>query len=176
MMGQSKSQTLPILPLPKGIVLLPGTTLRIPVAGRSNVLSLLTSIYTRSRTPKPDAAAVPIGCVPLTSPLLSSEGQQLIEGNPTPSQEQDDNNLDAPEDATSKDLFSYGTVARISGVQGRRPDDLTLVVEGLRRFRIDNVTKERPFFEANVTYIEEEGTSPWGFIWLATMTKPDHSC
>lgn len=159
-MGQSKSQTLPILPLPRGVVLLPGITLRIPVAGRSDVLSLLTSVYTRSRTPKPDAATVPIGCVPLASPLLSSDGQQLLEGKRRRNQEQDDDNIDAPEKATSKDLFAYGTVAKISGVQGRRPDDLTLVVEGLRRFRIEDITQEKPFIEAKVTYVEQEGTSP----------------
>ncbi|KAL8943018.1 MAG: hypothetical protein Q9216_001306 [Gyalolechia sp. 2 TL-2023] len=156
MMGQSKSQTLPILPLPKGCVLLPGVTLRIPVAGRSDILSLLTSIYTRSKTPRPDAASVPIGCVPLRSPLLSREGQQLIDGGNRSGQEQDDDNLDKPEEATSSDLFAYGTLARISGVQGRRPEDLTLVVEGLRRFRINTVTQERPFFEAAVNYFEQE--------------------
>ncbi|KAL8712537.1 MAG: hypothetical protein Q9225_006927, partial [Loekoesia sp. 1 TL-2023] len=155
-MGQSKSQTLPILPLPKSVVLLPGVTLRIPVAGRSDVLSLLTSIYTRSRTPKPDAAAVPIGCVPLRSPLLSSDGQHLIEDKARGRPEQDDDRNDIPEEATSSDLFAYGTVARISGVQGRRPDDLTLVVEGLRRFKIHDITQERPFFQATITYPEKE--------------------
>ncbi|KAL8930960.1 MAG: hypothetical protein Q9208_000061 [Pyrenodesmia sp. 3 TL-2023] len=159
MMGQSKSQKLSILPLPKGIVLLPGITLRIPVAGRSDVLSLLTSIYTRARTPRPDATAVPVGCVPLSSPLLSSDGQQLIEGEHQPRQGRDDG-LDVPGNTTAQDLFSYGTVAKISGVQGRRPDDLTLVVEGLRRFRINEITKERPYFEANVTYLEPEAVDP----------------
>lgn len=156
MIGSSKSQPLPILPLPKGIVLLPGVTLRIPVAGRSDVLALLTSIYSRSKTPRPDAAAVPIGCVPLSSPLLSSDGQQLIEGQDRPRQEQDDDHW-TPEDVTKEDLFAFGTVGKISGVHGRRLQEMTLVVEGLRRFRIDRVTKEKPFFEANVTYIERDG-------------------
>ncbi|KAL8895393.1 MAG: hypothetical protein Q9207_008192 [Kuettlingeria erythrocarpa] len=155
-MGQSKSQKLPLLPLPTGIVLLPGITLRIPVAGRLDVLSLLTSIHARSKTPRPDATALPIGCVPLSSPLLSFDGQQLIEGQNWPRQDQDNDSPDTPGNATGKDLFAYGTVARISGVQGRRPDDLTLVVEGLRRFRIDQITKERPFLEANVTFLDPE--------------------
>jgi ATP-dependent Lon protease len=51
----------------------------------------------------------------------------------------------------------YGTVARISGVQGRRADDLSLIVEGIRRFRIDRFTQMRPFFEAEVAYLDEEG-------------------
>ncbi|KAL9599463.1 MAG: hypothetical protein Q9219_003802 [cf. Caloplaca sp. 3 TL-2023] len=155
-MGHSTTQTLPLLPLPKGIVLLPGVTLRIPVAGRSDVLSLLTSIYTRSRTPKPDAATVPIGCVPLKSPLLSSDGQQLIESGERQPQERDDTGYERPGAAVKNDLFAYGTVARISGVQGRRPDDLTLVVEGIRRFKVEHITQERPFFEAAVTYDETD--------------------
>ncbi|KAL8956877.1 MAG: hypothetical protein Q9193_005713, partial [Seirophora villosa] len=154
-MGKAKSRTLPILPLPKGVVLFPGITLRIPVAGRSDVLSLLKSIYARSKTPKPDAADVPVGCVPLNSPLLSSDGQQLIEANQPSGQEQDEAIDHTHEEATSTSLFGYGTVARITGVRGRR-EDLTLVVEGLRRFKIDKVTQERPYFEATVIYPDEE--------------------
>ncbi|KAL9591360.1 MAG: hypothetical protein Q9179_007803 [Wetmoreana sp. 5 TL-2023] len=159
MLGQSKSQTLPIVSLPKGVVLLPGVTLRIPVAGRSDVFSLLTSIYSRSRNPKADAAALPVGCVPLNSPLLSSDGQQLLEGQHQPSQEQDDE-YSAPEDAVRDGLFRYGTVASISRVEGRRQDDFTLVVEGLRRFRIDRFTQEKPFFEASVSYIDRDAVDP----------------
>ncbi|KAL8693701.1 MAG: hypothetical protein Q9218_001502 [Villophora microphyllina] len=106
MVGQSKSQTLPILPLPKGVVLLPGVTLRIPVAGRSDVFSLLTSLHARSKTPKADAAATPIGCVPLTSPLLSPDGQQLIESQGRPREELDDD-YSASKEPTKDDLFSY---------------------------------------------------------------------
>lgn len=50
----------------------------------------------------------------------------------------------------------YGTVAKISGVQGRRAEDLSLIVEGIRRFRIDRFTQMRPFFEAEVAYLDEE--------------------
>lgn len=160
MMGQSRSQTIPILPLPKGYVLLPGVTIRIPVAGRSDVLSLLTSIYTRSKTPKPDAASVPIGCVPLKSSLLGSEGQQLIESGNRSTPEQEDDGDDKSEEARKSDLFAYGTLARIAGVHGRRPADLTLEVEGLRRFRMNTVTQERPFFEAAVTYPEPDVVDP----------------
>lgn len=163
-MGQSKSQTVAIFPLPKGYVLLPGVTVRIPVTGRSDVLSLLTSIYTRSKTPKPDAASVPIGCVPLKSPLLSSEGQQLIESGNRNRQEPEDDGDNKTEETQSSDLFAYGTLARIADVQGRRPADLTLVVEGIRRFRINTVMQERPFFEAAVTYLEPAGIASWTYI------------
>lgn len=51
----------------------------------------------------------------------------------------------------------YGTVAKISGVQGRKADDLSLIVEGVRRFRIDRFTQMRPYFEAEAAYLDEEG-------------------
>ena len=62
-----------------------------------------------------------------------------------------------PGKAGEKDLFAYGTVAIISGVQGRRPGDLALVVEGVRRFRIERYTQFKPYMEAEVVYIDEDG-------------------
>lgn len=156
-MGQSKSQTLPILPLPKGSVLLPGITLRIPVANRTDIPALLTSVFTKDRRPRPDATAISIGCVPINSTLLRSDGQQLLEGGDPKRTRRIDNENANPGDADHRDLFMYGTVAKISGVQGRRADDLSLIVEGLRRIRIDRFTQMRPYFEAEVAYLDEEG-------------------
>ena len=68
-----------------------------------------------------------------------------------------DNDETNPGDADHRDLFMYGTVAKISGVQGRRADDLSLIVEGIRRFRIDRFTQMRPYFEAEVAYLDDEG-------------------
>ena len=156
-MGQNKSLTLPILPLPKGSVLLPGITLRIPVANRTDIPALLTSVFTRDRHPRPNATAISIGCVPINSPLLRSDGQQLLEdGTPKKARRIDGDEVN-PGDADHRDLFMYGTVAKISGVQGRRADDLSLIVEGVRRFRIDRFTQMRPYFEAEVAYLDEEG-------------------
>ena len=164
-MGQSKSQNLALLPLPKGLVLLPGITLRVPVTNRTDIPALLSSVSTRASTPKLDATAISIGCVPLNSPLLSPDGTNLIddvEGQSGRHIEPHDIN---PGAADKRDLFQYGTVAKISGVQGRRPGDLALVVEGIRRFKIDRITQKRPFFEANVAYLDEErmchGTLCW---------------
>ena len=155
-MGQSKSQGLALLPLPKGLVLFPGITLRVPVTSRTDIPALLSSVYTRAATPRPDATAISLGCVPFNSPLLSPDGLNLIgdvEGVSRRRIESHDINSFA---ADKKDLFLYGTVARISGVQGRRPDDLALVVEGIRRFKIDRIIQKRPFFEADITYLDEE--------------------
>ena len=62
-----------------------------------------------------------------------------------------------PGKAAEKDLFAYGVVAKISGVQGRRPGDLALIVEGLKRFRIERYTQFKPYMEAEVVYLDEEG-------------------
>ena len=157
-MGQNKSHTLPILPLQKGSVLLPGVTLRVPVANRSDISALLSSVVARDRRPRPDATSVSIGCVPINSPLLRSDGQHLLDDRESYSQRHIDDEDANPGDADHRDLFMYGTVAKISGVQGRRADDLSLIVEGIRRFRIDRFTQMRPFFEAEVAYLDEEGT------------------
>ncbi len=157
-MGQSKSQSLALLPLPKGSVLLPGITLRIPVTNRTDIPALLSSVYTRAATPRPDANAISIGCVPLNSPLLSPDGTNLIDDIEVSSRRQIEPHDTNPGAAEMRDLFTYGIVARISGVQGRRPDDLALVVEGIRRFKIDRIIQKRPFFEADVTYLEEDCT------------------
>ncbi|KAL8965419.1 MAG: hypothetical protein Q9183_003864, partial [Haloplaca sp. 2 TL-2023] len=93
------------------------------------------------------------------SPLLSSDGQQLIGSKAEPDQDHE-SHARAPEKASKHDLFAFGTVAKISGVQGRRLDEMTLVVEGLRRFRIAQVTKEKPFFEATVAYVEDGVVDP----------------
>lgn len=156
-MGQSKSQTLPILPLPRGSVLLPGITLRIPIADRTDIPALLSTVFTKDRRPRPDATSIAIGCVPINSPLLRSDGQHLLDNGDSKHRRRIDDEDTNPSDADHRDLFMYGTVAKISGVQGRRADDLSLIVEGVRRFRIDRFMQMRPFFEAEVTYLEDEG-------------------
>lgn len=155
-MGQSKSQTLSILPLPKGAVLLPGVTLRIPISNRTDIPALLSKVFAKDRQPRPDATSISIGCVPINSPLLRSDGQRLLDDVQIKSKRRIDNEATNPGDADHRDLFMYGTVAKISGVQGRRAEDLSLIVEGVRRFRIDRFTQMRPFFEADVAYLDEE--------------------
>ncbi|KAL8657578.1 MAG: hypothetical protein Q9226_001788 [Calogaya cf. arnoldii] len=152
MSNQPKSPTLTILPLPRGVVLLPGVTLRIPV---SDALPVLRSIATRSKTPKPEASDVPIGCIPLKSSLLTDDGQQLIEGqSPPPSKGLDKNELNSP--VSSRDLFGFGVVAKISGLYRGRRNELLLTVEGLSRFRVETFTKGRPYLEATVTHLQDE--------------------
>ena len=156
-MGKHAIETIPILPLPQGSVLLPGTNLRIPINGRKDIPALLSSVLAKDKRPRPDTSAITIGCVPLNSPLLRSDGQNLIddkaasEGSPKDDAVGDFNELD------HRQLFMYGVVAKISGVQGRGADDLSLIVEGIRRFRIDRFTQMRPYFEAEVALVNDEG-------------------
>ncbi|KAL8861718.1 MAG: hypothetical protein Q9178_001919 [Gyalolechia marmorata] len=152
MTNQPRSPTLTILPLPRGVVLLPGVTVPIPLIDRPDVESFVRSLARRSKVPKP----VFIGCVPLKSPLLSDDGQQLIEDRNRPAKELDNEHMIPPKSASSSDLFSYGVLAKLSGMHSRHPSDITLVVDGLTRFKVDKVTKEKPFFEAAVTYLQEE--------------------
>ena len=152
-MGQTKSQNLPLLPLADNAVLLPGTTLRIPVTGRSDIQALLMSLNDRAKSPEPDPSTMFIGCVPLNSTLLNADGLRLI----TREEEEPSHLRHHLESATKKDLFSFGTVAKISGVQARRTDDLALILKGTRRFRIQEITQTKPFFEARVSLLDEDG-------------------
>ncbi|KAF2816356.1 ATP-dependent protease La [Mytilinidion resinicola] len=154
-MGKAPSHTdarvLPLIPLAAGSVLLPGTTLRIPIANRGDVAAILAKIYARAETAAKDAQIL-VGCVPLGSSLVSKDGNLLIEGKGKSGKsniEQD------PVLATAKDVFGVGCVGKVSGVQGRRQGELSLVVEGLERFRVKEVLQERPFFEGVVVDVED---------------------
>ncbi|KAH8792825.1 ATP-dependent protease-like protein la [Hyaloscypha sp. PMI_1271] len=157
-MAPSKPLTLPVIPLAKDTVLLPGIVLRIPVAGnRPDIPALLSSVYSRaaSKSPSQRLDHVHIACVPLNSPLLTKTGQKMIsqdERSPQPKERWDIN----PGSATKEDLFGYGVAAKISGVEGRGTGEFALIVEGVARLRIDKITQERPFFEAEVTYEYDE--------------------
>ena len=62
-----------------------------------------------------------------------------------------------PWSATKADLFGYGVAAKISGVEGRGTGEFALLVEGVARIKIEKITQERPFFEAEVTYAYDDG-------------------
>ena len=156
-MGFGASASIPIIPLAKDSVLLPGVTLRIPVSHRLDIPTLLSAAFPRAAHSKTGTTTLAIGCVPLKSSYLGSDGRQLLEdpnGESTQRQEHPEFN---PAKAKAGDLFGYGCLAKIIGVQGRSNADPYLLVEGLRRFRIDRVSQERPFFQSEVTFYEDEG-------------------
>lgn len=95
--------------------------------------------------------------MPLNSPFLSRDGQQLIDsphGESGRRQERSDIN---PAKATKDDLFSYGTLAKIVGVQTQPRSEPYILVEGVQRFRINEISQERPYFEGEVTFYDDEG-------------------
>ncbi|RMD43550.1 hypothetical protein DV735_g1511, partial [Chaetothyriales sp. CBS 134920] len=152
-MGYTATSTIPLIPLGRDAVLLPGVTLRIPVSGRADVSLILSSAFQRTRS-RTVSTNIPIGCVPLTSPLLSRDGKKLLD-----SSEKESSNTRSevdPNRAKQDDLFAFGTLAKIAGVQATPGQEAHLIVEGLQRFRIDKVVHERPYFEAEVTFYEEE--------------------
>ncbi|MCJ1472378.1 hypothetical protein MMC13_001025 [Lambiella insularis] len=153
-----KHKLLPLIPLARDSVLLPGVTLRVPVQNRPDIPALLTAAYSRAATPRPDTVSV--GCVPLCSPLLSPEGQNLLEDAEIRVRKTAEHLATNPSKADEKDLFLYGTIAKISGVQGRRPGELALIVEGVRRFRIERFTQFKPYMEAEVIYLDDDVPDP----------------
>jgi len=156
-MGKSPSKAsatvLPLIPLAPPLAVLPGTTVTIPIANRSDIAAILAKIYSISPTARPDAA-ITVACVPLCSNTLAPDGRLLIAdgeqgAGPAAAYESD------PMQAGAKDVFGWGCVARVSGVQGRRSGGLSLVVEGLERVRIVEVVQERPYFEGELEGVEE---------------------
>ncbi|KAI4743379.1 putative ATP-dependent protease La [Aureobasidium sp. EXF-12298] len=146
--------TLPIIPLAEGSVLLPGLTLRIPLQGRGDIAAILANIYSKAATPTPDHSSVTVGCLPVNSPYLSSDGQKLLDdGNDSKGRPVAAIN---PAHATKDQLFSVGTLAKVSGVQGKRRGELALVVEGVSRFQVNSFVKIRPYFEAEVNIHTDE--------------------
>jgi ATP-dependent Lon protease len=155
-----KRSKLPIVPLPKDVVLLPGVTLRIPVSNRPDIANLLSTLLNRTASLKRERVVFTLACVPLKSPYLSADGQQLLDDGASEAlQDEEYEAIDAGQ-ARKEDLFAYGTVAKMVGVQGRAHTEPYLVVEGIRRFEIVEILQERPFFEAEVMLNDESGRIP----------------
>ncbi|KAG9781358.1 Lon protease-like protein 2, peroxisomal [Exophiala dermatitidis] len=155
-MGYTAKATIPLIPLAKDSVLLPGVTLRISVSNRSDIPLLLSSAFQRATKGRSGTAQLPVGCVPLNSPFLSPDGKELLDSSEKESSRRVEYADIAPGNARKQDLFGYGTLAKIIGVQGSSNVDPYLVVEGVQRFRIDRIKHEKPYFEAEVTFYEDE--------------------
>jgi ATP-dependent Lon protease len=158
-MGKSKSNVTTLIPLPKGQVLLPGVVLRISIAYRPDIAALLAHIYSTTNSSN-SSSSILLGCLPLASPLLSADGKKLL-GDAGKRQQLAEHA--APETEINMatlnkgDLFAFGTMAKVTGVQGRVQGELSLIVEGLNRFRVEQFTQERPYFEAMVEQVRDDG-------------------
>ena len=144
---------IPLVPLAKGSVLLPGVTLRIPVSNRPDLTNLLSSLV--DRPSRRDGNSITFGCIPLASPFLSHDGLQLIEGDNSDQVRKDDyDTIDAGQ-ARKDDLFRYGTIGKVIGVQRRAYSEPFLLVQGSQRFTVKKVLRDRPYFEADVILHDE---------------------
>ncbi|KAI1007447.1 Lon protease 2, peroxisomal [Podosphaera aphanis] len=152
-MSRARTVNIPLIPLPKDTVLLPGVVLRIPIANnRPDILALITAIYNRAESHINRLENVQIACVPLSSTLLSRYGQKMISQDPEGTLKLKDKVDINPANATEEDLFGYGVAAKISGVEGRGTGEFALLVEGTARVKLEKLTSHRPFFEAKVIY------------------------
>ncbi|KAJ4149589.1 hypothetical protein NW754_001027 [Fusarium falciforme] len=160
-MSKPQTGTLPLIPLARGTILLPGLVQRIPVSSnRPDVPALLAHVYEQAATKGPDTRidSIPIGCVPISSPLVGPNGQRLIGDAEDIDPAEIENVL--PGSARKEDLYNFGVEAKIIGIDGRGTGEFALRVEGVTRIRIDSFTRERPYFEAKVTYFKEDTSSP----------------
>ena len=98
--------------------------------------------------------------MPLKSHLLSDEGQKLIADDihDAQSEPHEDAEVD-PAEARRRDLFTYGTSAQVRKAYGRSKEEAVLEVEGVRRFKLERITQKRPFFEAEIQYVDDEGNT-----------------
>ncbi|KAG5768186.1 hypothetical protein H9Q72_004210 [Fusarium xylarioides] len=156
-MAKPQTANLPLIPLARGTILLPGLVQRIPVSSnRPDIPALLAHVYEQAASKGPDTRidSIPIACVPISSPLISGNGQRLIGDAEDIDPAEIENVL--PGSAKKTDLFTFGVAAKIIGIDGRGTGEFALRVEGTTRVRIDSFTRERPYFEAKVTYFHED--------------------
>ncbi|RPA82819.1 ATP-dependent protease La [Ascobolus immersus RN42] len=178
-MSMAKPNRLPVIVLPYMTVILPGTILRIGLEDRKDIQSLLQDIFSK-QNPKGNATAVPIGCVPLRPPQrqgeTSKEPPSTISGDEGDHTGQEDEkevtssdvaanlsvmNID-PASASPEDLFEYGTVVRLVGLERGRGgfQGAALVVEGLSRFQTVHYTQRTPYLEAEVNHLIDDSIQP----------------
>ncbi len=62
----------------------------------------------------------------------------------------------AVEEPTVSDLVNVGTVAKIVKLIKMPDGGTTIIIQGKKRFKIDEITTEDPYFKANITVLEDE--------------------
>ena len=159
----------PLIPLARDSVPFPGVSLRIPLSDRPDIPALLTSLFSRHTKPKQNNPPILVGCIPLCSPYLSNDGQWLLgDANKDRSRSMDEEPID-PAAAQEGDLFGYGTVAKVIGVQGKAQSEPYLLVEGAKRFSINKIIRHKPFLEAEVHLYDETGMLKSDYEWRFTV-------
>ena len=75
------------------------------------------------------------------------------------------------DDPAPMDLYKVGTVARVIKLSRTGKDGFSIVVEGLARFRLAEVTQTNPFLRARIEIIEDAGTGEVEVEALAANLK-----
>lgn len=158
-MGSNNAKTtkVSLVSLPKGSVLFPGVSLRIPVSNRPDLANLLSTLLERTNSGHRNGSTITFGCIPLNSPFLSKDGQSLLEDGSLNNEKKEEYEAIDAGQARKEDLFGHGTVGKVVGIQRRAFAEPFLLVQGAQRFTVKRVLKERPFFEAEVILHEEKG-------------------
>ncbi|KAK8060453.1 Lon protease 2- peroxisomal [Apiospora saccharicola] len=135
---------MPLIPLAKGSVLFPGSVLRIPVpSSRGDIPAMLSNVYARASKGSRRVDEIPVVCVPITSPLLSSRGQLLLANDPDKYNEL----LEADTAIIKKEnIYGYGVTAKITAIQGQNWGSLACWCKE----SVDKVTQAEPFFEGRI--------------------------
>lgn len=170
--------------------MLPGSIIRVSLIDRADLQSLLQKILTGSGATI-DATSVNLGCIPLAGRAESSalehddndnnSSTDQLEGEVREVQvdgknaSQSSPNID-PASATPEDLFSYGTVVRVVGLERGGFLGPSMMVEGLSRFKTENFTQRTPFLEAEVEHFAEDGIDDSDELALATFTRLKTLC
>ena len=159
--------SLPLLSLPPDTVLLPGVTVRIPIAGSLDLLPLFTHLLGAPRVPKvSDAwsagieggAPVVVGCIPSFTPPAGFSRAHTVATESEARVARKAGSSGQPLDHPSKhDICGFGTVAIILGFEAGPLGRPVLAVQGIQRFRIVGITQIKPFMEATVIYHAGDG-------------------
>ena len=64
------------------------------------------------------------------------------------------------EEPTSDDLYKVGTIAHIIKMIVLPDGNVTIILQGRRRFKVNSFLKEEPFLSASVEYIEDKFPNP----------------
>ena len=73
------------------------------------------------------------------------------------------------EDPTKNDIYSIGTVAQILRVLKMPDGNITVILQGKKRFEIDAVTSEKPYLKATIKEVEEKRPSKHDTEFLAII-------
>lgn len=76
------------------------------------------------------------------------------------------NDADEP---TGDDLHKIGTLANVIKVLNMPDGSMMAILQGVKRFKINSISQETPFFTANVSYLPESKMPPRGKVFKSQL-------